>query len=239
MKDLKQYTIESFSNDSSLTIESLLDDEDDLATNYEEIIRNFINTNYNWILPQDSDIIIRYNKKDGYIVDSKKSIEFINRKLKALTNGFFKWGKVKDFVCSFCDNLESLEGAPEECGGFFCRECKNLTSLEGAPKKCEKFNCRECKNLTSLEGAPKKCKLFICDYCPNLKTLKGAPQECDDFECFCNDSLISLEGAPKKCKEFDCRNCPKLDLDKFSNILYKYDKVLKGIWFGTLRSKGI
>ena len=73
---------------------------------------------------------------DDNVINSKKSIvisdtDLINGKLP------FKFGRVdKNFICSNCTSLTSLEGVPQEvCGNFYCRMCTSLTSLEGAPKK--------------------------------------------------------------------------------------------------------
>ena len=73
---------------------------------------------------------------DGNVINSKSNItirdtDLVDGKLP------FKFGRVdKDFICSKCTSLTSLEGSPQEVGGDFdCRMCTSLTSLEGAPKK--------------------------------------------------------------------------------------------------------
>ena len=77
----------------------------------------------------------------------------------------------KDFDCSSCNSLTSLEGALCEINGSFCcLNCKSLTSLTGAPKKVYGiFNCSYCPSLASLEGAPEKVGGdFYCVYCTSL-----------------------------------------------------------------------
>jgi hypothetical protein len=105
--------------------------------------------------------------------------------------------------------LTSLEGAPQEVGGYFCCYNNKLTSLEGAPQVVGGyFDCRY-NNLTSLEGAPQEVRGgFSCGF-NNLTSLVGAPQEVgENFDCSSN-KLTSLEGAPQKVGEgFYCDNNP-------------------------------
>ena len=120
-----------------------------------------------------------------------------------------------NFYCSYCDSLESLEGAPQEVGGnFYCSDCPSLTSLKGAPQKVGgNFSCSECTSLTSLEGAPQEVGGdFYCRYCDSLESLKGAPQKVGrDFDCVKCPLLTSLQGAPQKVgRSFICNVCSSL-----------------------------
>ena len=97
--------------------------KDDEANRIQEFIDN---------QPEPESIYIT----DGNVINSKKSIvisdtDLINGKLP------FKFGRVdKNFICSDCSSLTSLEGSPQEVGrNFYCRNCPSLTSYEGAPKK--------------------------------------------------------------------------------------------------------
>ena len=115
------------------------------------------------------------------------------------------FGVVKgDFDCTFCENLETLKGAPKEVSGnFSCGYCINLKSLEGAPKEVGgNFNCSQCDSLKTLEGAPEKVggDLF-CNGCINLKSLEGAPKEVGG--------------------DFWCKNCIKLKDYNIDNIKIK------------------
>ena len=102
---------------------------------------------------------------DDNVINSKKSIiisdtDLINGKLP------FKFGRVdKDFICSKCTSLTSLEGSPQKVGwNFSCSDCSSLTSLEGSPKEVGgDFDFRMCTSLTSLKGAPKKVGGKIID----------------------------------------------------------------------------
>ena len=95
---------------------------------------------------------------DGNVINSKSYIiisdtDLVDGKLP------FKFGRVdKDFYCSYCTSLTSLEGTPQKVWrDFSCHGCTSLTSLEGSPQEVGgDFDCRMCTSLTSLEGAPKK-----------------------------------------------------------------------------------
>ena len=117
---------------------------------------------------------------DGNVINSKGSIfirntDLVNGKLP------FKFGRVdKDFICSKCTSLASLEGAPQEVGGIFsCYNCPSLTSLKGAPKEVGlDFICSKCTSLTSLDGASQEVgEDFYCRDCPSLTSLEGAPKK--------------------------------------------------------------
>ena len=99
-------------------------------------------------------------------------------------------------------------------GNFICNSCENLTSLERAPNVvCGVFYCGK-TNITSLKGAPKEVGGgFYCECCNNLTSLEGAPKEVGgDFNCSWCKNLESLEGSPKKVGgSFDCRRCDKLE----------------------------
>ena len=173
-----------------LQFESLLDDEDIFyGTNSDKkFIKNWIKDNYKF----SGKLTIL----DDFIVDCTGFAYVKNKSITSLTNGLFRWGRVSgNFDCSECDNLTSLEGAPEEVGkGFDCAYCSNLKSLQGAPQSVGgNFYCSHCINLTSLEGAPETVGgKFSCSMCENLKSLKGAPKK------------VGLE--------FFCSNCPGLNI---------------------------
>ena len=83
---------------------------------------------------------------------------------------------VGDFDCSYCEDLTSLEGAPDSVtGDFDCGYCYKLTSLEGAPDSVTgNFFCWNCKKLSSLEGAPDSVTGgFYCRRCTSLTSLEG------------------------------------------------------------------
>ena len=150
-----------------LHFESLLDDEDIFygSNSNKKIIENWIESNY----------VFRgkLSISDDFVVDCDRYDYVKNKSITSLTNGLFRWGKVSgNFDCSECDNLTSLEGAPEKVGeSFDCSDCESLKSLKGAPKEVGRmFDCSNCENLKSLKGAPKKVGLeFFCANCKNLK----------------------------------------------------------------------
>ena len=157
MKSLKDFIIESF-----FDIDDNINEFD--KTLAVEEIKNFIGKNY---LLKSYAISKKPNNKGKYIVDCQHHVKVLNRDMDKLTNDLFIWGKVGgDFECSWCTNLVSLEGAPQEVG--------------------RDFDCSDCSSLKTLEGSPKKVKgYFFCSYCRSLKSLQGIPQEIgEDFECF-------------------------------------------------------
>ena len=133
-----------------------IDDNAKKEPNFKGVIEKFLENNYEGA----STCKIRkdLNPNGKYVVDSVGSMEVKNRSIDSLTNGLFVFGEIKkDFNCSYCISLTSLEGAPEKVGGDFnCVDCDLLTTLIGSPKIIKGyFSCVRCNSLTSLEGAPK------------------------------------------------------------------------------------
>lgn len=196
--------------------ESLLDDEDVLIKNTEidviAEVKKYIKEHCQKVIKLK---ILKHNIVNADFIFYKNNITSLK-----LPFGF-KFGEVNKIYCYGCDNLISLEGAPEECEKFDCEHCDNLKTLKGAPKECKKFYCSECLNLTSLKYAPEKCNTFVCTFCNKLKNLKGVPKECEWFNCSNCQNLTSLEGTPEKCDSFYCANCYKLNLSQEEINKYK------------------
>lgn len=211
--------------------ESLLDDEDDLISSDNSLIEQFLKDNYN--------IDGSYTIKNGIVDAPDSAIKLKNLKLKHLTNDLFKFGSVREFICSrsaiitlkgapktvdyfscrLCGNLKSLEGAPEKVSGVFnCRLCERLKTLEGAPEFIDgDFNCSNCPSLISLKGAPKKIKgRFDCSECEELISLEGGPESVGgDYNCCYCQNLQSIKGVAKKIGgTLDCSDCAKLLIDE-------------------------
>ena len=136
--------------------ESLLDDEDQIMHDFEDRVKSsiskFIEENFD--RASKCTISEKPNRDGKYVVDCSAPTEIRKRSLTSLTNGHFVWGKVGgDFNCSYCNSLESLEGAPKEVKrNFDCRCCDSLKSLKGAPKKIGgKFDYSGCESLTSID----------------------------------------------------------------------------------------
>lgn len=171
--------------------ESLLDDEDDLIEDKTVLIEQFLKDNYN--------IDGLYTIKNGIVDAPNSAIELKNLKLKHLTNDLFKFGSVREFICSR-SAIITLKGAPKTVYYFSCRLCGNLKSLEGAPEKVSGvFNCRLCERLKTLEGAPEFIDgYFNCSNCPSLISLKGAPKKLTgEFACIDCNSLKNLDYLPE------------------------------------------
>ena len=121
-------------------------------------------------------------KIEDIIFENCKDIEIYDINNFKKISDYGKFGEdIKDFDCSFCKNLQSLEGCPEKVGGdFSCSGCKNLQSLEGCPKNVgSDFYCSYCDNLQSLEGCPETVIDFYCKSC-NLDFIELAKQKYGD-----------------------------------------------------------
>ena len=213
MKSIKNYL--------NSCLESLLDDDDIYldSENDKKVIEEWIKDNYK--------IYGKLTISDDFVVDCNSSVAVINKSIDSLTNGLFSWGDVRgDFDCTGCNNLKSLEGAPEKVGNdFWCASCKKITSLEGAPEKVGgDFWCDHCGGLETLKGAPKEVGgLFDCNHCDKLESLEGAPKEIGShFECNNCSNLKTLEGAPKNVGgRFYCNNCKNLTITDSDRKKYK------------------
>ena len=218
MINLKNYIIESI-----FDIENNIDNVDE---SIREEIKHFLKDNF--MNASKCKISKKPNKDGKFEVLSTGDVVVKNKQINSLTNGSFIWTNIKgDFICSNCNSLKSLEGAPKEVGrDFSCGYCNLITSLEGAPKKVGgDFSCEYCTSLTTLEGAPKEVSCtFSCINCNALKSLEGAPEKVGrNFYCNFCISLISLKGAPKEVNcDFSCVNCGKVfykeDVKKVSNV---------------------
>lgn len=182
MKQLKSYIKES-----------LLGDEDELVNNEPLLdVYNYIKDHYSTY----PDNIGAYNikkSKSGYIVDVDGNLILKNTEA-SLTDGSFKFGRVRGYF---------------ECAG------SKIINLIGAPEIVDKFfDCGQCKELTSLEGGPRQVNgsLYSISYCPKLTTLKGGPEKVEgDFNCGGCKGLMTLEGGPTYVGgNYQAYSCPKL-----------------------------
>ena len=145
--------------------ESLFDIDDNIKNIDKDIkiyIKQFLKDNFKGY--SNCKISRNPNGDSKYEVSSKGPVEVKNKQITSLTNGLFIWTNVKrDFICSNCDSLTSLEGAPKEVGrDFSCGYCESLKSLEGAPKEVGGgFYCIKCgyyftqedvKNVSNVKG---------------------------------------------------------------------------------------
>ena len=178
MINLKNYIIES--------IFDIEDNIDNIDESIKDQIRRFLINNFK--NAAKCKISEKPNKYGKFEVSVNGNVEVKNKSITSFTNGLFIWTTVdKDFRCTYCDLLKSLEGAPKNVGGDFnCNGCESLISLKGAPEKVGGgFSCNYCKSLTSLEGSPKDVGGdFNFNNCYSLKSLKGAPKEVrKNFSC--------------------------------------------------------
>lgn len=141
----------------------------------KELVKQFVEENF-WAI----DMRISDTQVNGKWIVYATDVSLENPKLKSLTNGMFIWGDdMVSFNCNESD-IETLEGAPKQCGIFSCGSC-NIKSLEGGPEKVGHYYCEDCKKLVSLKGCPKDVYDFDCSGCDNLKSLKHLPKHGGTF----------------------------------------------------------
>ena len=98
------------------------------------------------------------------------------RGLPVLTKLPLKFGHVSGYFYCHCNQLTSLEGAPQSVGRDFNCGSNQLTSLEGGPQLVGgDFRCHNNK-LTSLEGGPKSVVGNFYSRGNQLRSLEGGPQ---------------------------------------------------------------
>lgn len=205
--------------------EGLLDRVKNKDVNHEALITEFIRENYTI-----SGLLQLRKVKDYYQAICSGMVVYTGSG-DSLTNGFFKWKRVKLF--SVCDKtLKTLEGAPEICQGEFTLSnvkglsdlkglsrkienlyiggCEDLKTLTGAKFECDTFFLENCNNIKTLDGMPKIIDKVIVKDCNNLKSLEGAPQECSSFECCSCKSLSNIDDCPSVCRDFYCTHNPSL-----------------------------
>lgn len=56
-------------------------------------------------------------------------------------------------MCSWCHNIESLKGIPQDVNDIDCSGCKGLKTLKGAPRNIGKLSAARCPSLSSDEIA--------------------------------------------------------------------------------------
>ena len=212
--------------------ESLLDDEDDLISNNDALIHQFLKDNYK--------IDGTYTIENG-IVDVNGSITLTNYDLEYLTNELFSFGKITgNFSAGGVRSvkIKSLKGAPRIAGAFTVIRSK-IKSLEGGPIETRDYNiyynnyitdlisspkivngdfkCYNCDSLKYIKCAPKKIKgRFDCSECGELISLERGPEIVGgDYNCSYCQNLQSIKGVAKKIGgTLDCSDCTKLLIDE-------------------------
>ena len=178
--------------------EGLLDRVKNKDVNHEELVKEFLEENYNITGEYTID-----TTKIPYVVNLSGYARLKNN-AKQLVNDFFVFGEVTgSFSCNRNIYIKSLKGAPEKVGfDFYCTECLSLRTLEDAPKEVgDSFDCSGCNDLIDLKGAPKEVGgNFYCDYCIKLTSFKYGPKIVKGFySCqFCNDNL-TYKDVQKTC----------------------------------------
>ena len=234
MKSFKQY-IKSYMYDLSSLNESLLDDEDEIASNDEVLIIQYLNKYYKFNFGEPGSprgLNPNYVLENG-VVHVYGHVHITDKSIKTLTNGLFKFGVVTgSFHCSNCPNLESLEGAPQFVGkSFDCHNCSSLKSLEGGPQYVGEKSSRstnqwngcqyDCSGtaITSLKGTPRG----YIEHTGGYNTYKGV-----DGATYANvhihncPNLTTIDwNIKKQYGNLHIQNCPNLrDLKGMPQKIY-------------------
>ena len=208
--------------DLKYIVESLLDDEDELAKSaLKDFLINWLKTNYKIdgtyeIHGDDDDLVVDI---DGFLYLKNSDID------RLLPYGCSFRYVSDDVYINNCPNLESLEGSPSRIDGvLYISDCEKLRSLENNLKnELHSIHLTDLPLIKNLKGLEKLqiyhiqiINLPIKDlsYCPKsddynisrcsqLGSLKGAPKECKYFDISMS-GITSLKGAPEKCVQFTC-----------------------------------
>ena len=108
--------------------ESIFDDIEDIVNDDTALFEQFLKDNYQI----DGTYIIKNS-----VIDVMGDVRVKNKNIESITNGLFQFGKVDgEFSCSGCENLKSLEGAPEKVGDYiYTYECDKLVITDSDRKK--------------------------------------------------------------------------------------------------------
>ena len=141
MRGLKEYIIEG--------IFDVEDNIDNMDESIKEQIKKFLKDNFDGA--SSCKISDKPNADGKYEVSSIGYIIVKNHKITSLTDGSFIWTTVgKDFRCTYCELLTSLEGAPKEIGGnFTCNNCKDVFTKTDIKKI---FTTDDVKKVSNVKG---------------------------------------------------------------------------------------
>lgn len=178
MKTLKEYILES-----------------------ESTVAKFLKDNYKG----NFRISTEPNKDGKYEVSSTGKVYLKNTSATSLTNGEFIFTECKVFVVEEAEELENLEGFPQNIKDQAILSWLNITDLTGMPEK--------------LKGSLKVTQ------CSNLSSLKGCPKEIGGmFECSGNKKLMGLEDGPTHVGEIYVDDNGKKFTKSYITGLIKIDK---------------
>lgn len=203
-------------------IEDTIKDGDRKAEEYS--IRDFIEKNYK-ILPthhpytyDDNLNLIEITNVNGiYEVTISGRLNLINKSLKKLTDGTFRFREVNNFDISD-SNIETLENGPEMVGSFYATNCTKLKTLQHCPKYVDYiFKISGCTGLNNLKYMPERIGSQIDISGCSINSLRGLSKvEIMDLAGLCLvckncDNLKDLSGCHKKTTMLICSDCKNLE----------------------------
>lgn len=232
MKSLK-YCIKDCINENYLN-ESAWDIEDNIADDNEElildIIRKFIEKNYNGSVFRGKPTYQITKKGDKYFVDCKSSLTVQFNDFEYLTNEYFEFNSTVNLQINNCDNLKSLEGGPKIVKRVLeITECKTLKDLSYAPQECYCIYVGDCDGLKSIKGIPNTKDVDI-ERCKNLEDIKDLPSNLKRLGLSALESLKDINDIPDSCEEINIFGCNSIEmptkLPKKLKYLNLYDNYL-------------
>jgi len=114
---------------------------------------------------------------------------------------------VTEIDCSYCTDLNTLEGCSDSVETIVCRGCTSLPSLKGCGKNVKRIDVSYSTSFTSFEGCPEGVKEINCNGCTALPSLKTCPRNVEILNISRCTSLPSLEDCPPNLKELYCYGC--------------------------------
>lgn len=129
-----------------------------------------------------------------------------------------------------CAELRSLQGAPQEVGGFFLENCP-VSSLKGGPRAVDRFYRVSKAPVTSFEGAPQIVgkpglwSMVTFSHCPNLESMVSIYRHFEEIH-----GALYFDNCPKIAhplnvflikglRHFGCSSMPQEAVNIFNKYL--------------------
>lgn len=197
-------------------------DGDKKAEEYS--IREFIEKNYKIAPATFADIsnpIKITNVNNVYEVTINGRLDLINKSLKKLTDGTFRFKYISSIFDISDSNIETLENGPETVGSFYATNCTKLKSLQYCPKCVDYiFEISGCTGINNLKYMPEKIGSLIDISGCTISSLRGLSKvEIMDLAGLCLickncNNLKDLSGCHKKTTTLICSDCKNLETFK-------------------------
>lgn len=187
-----------------------------------------------------SEVIIRSTPKLKSLQGLKSGFKRLQLNFCGIENLSGCPRKVDRIEIHSCDNLKTLDGAPNEVFDFFCSNNQKLKNLQGSPKIVENlFFIDNNYNITSLEGSPKSVGSYIIHKSP-FESFEGITQDIKtNLDCTDCSNIKSFKYLPRNLPVLACfmRSFEKrfIMISKYGQSFYSMDMITK--WVSTPKDK--